>query len=68
MPSTPTNTFIHHYVDVFDLTAMQAATASCNSSEFSGKPLRLELIFTFLLNHVTEVCVLGQQLSLAEVD
>ena len=42
---------------------MQDATENCHYPELVGKPLRLELNFTFPLEHVTELNVLGERMS-----
>ena len=52
IPSIPTDDFKDHYVLVFDLTSMQEATENCHYPELVGEPLRLELIFTNLLENV----------------
>ena len=57
--STPIDNFKDHYVLVFDLTSMQDATENCHYPELVGEPMRLELNFTFLLENVTELIVLG---------
>ena len=53
--SIPIDNFKNHFVLVFDLTSMQDATDNCHYPELVGEPLRLELNFTFLLKHVTEL-------------
>ena len=60
--------FKDHYVLVFDLTSIKDATENCHYPELVGKPLRLELHFTFLLEHVTELIVLGERICLVAVD
>ena len=62
-PSIPIDNFKDHYVLVFDLTLMQVDTEKCQYPEFVGEPLRLELNFTFSLEHVTELIVLVEQMS-----
>ena len=57
IPSIPIDTFRDHYVLVFDLTSMQHAIENLHYPELDGKPLRLELNFTFPLEHVTELMV-----------
>ena len=42
---------------------MQDATGNCHYPELVGEPLRLELNFTFLLEHATELIVLGKRMS-----
>ena len=46
---------------MFDLTSMQDATGSCHYPEPVGEPLRQELNFTFPLEHITELIVLGDR-------
>ena len=53
---------------MFDLTSMQDATENCHYLEVVGEPLRLELNFTFPLEHVTELIVLGERMSSVAVD
>ena len=62
IPSIPIDNFKGYYALVFDLTAMQVATENCHYSELVGEPLRLELNFTFPLEHVTELIVLGKRM------
>ena len=57
-----------HYVLEFDLTSMQDATENFHYPEFVVEPLRLELNFTFPLEHVTELTVLGERMSSVAVD
>ena len=68
IPSIPTDNFKDHYVLVFDLTAMQDATENFHYPELAGEPLRLELNFTFPLEHVTELIVMGERMSSVAVD
>ena len=68
IPSIPNDKFKDHYVLVFDLTSMQDATENCHYPELVGEPLRLELNFTFPLEHVTELIVLGERMSSVAVD
>ena len=68
IPSIPIDNFKDHYVLVFDLTSMQDATENCHYPELVGEPLRLELNFTFLPKHVTELIVLGERMSSFAVD
>ena len=60
--------FKDHYVLVFHLTSMQDATENCHYPELVGESLRLELNFTFPLEHVTELIVLGGRMSPVAVD
>ena len=68
IPSIPIEKFKEHYVLVFDLTSMQDATENCHYPELVGEPLRLELNFTYPLEHVTEIIVLGERMSSVAVD
>ena len=68
IPSIPIDNFKDHYVLVFDLSSMQDATEICHYPELVGEPLRLELNFTFPLEHVTELIVLGERMSSVAVD
>ena len=71
IPSIPIDNFKDHYVLVvllFDLTSRQDATENCHYPELVGEPLRLELNFTFPLEHVTELIVLGERMSSVAVD
>ena len=67
-PSIPIDNFKDHYVLVFDLTSMQDATENCHYPELVAAPLRLDLNFTFALEHVTELIVLGERISSVAVD
>ena len=62
IPSIPIDNFKEHYVLVFDLTSMQDATEKCHYPELVGEPLRLELNFTFPLEHVTEIIILVERM------
>ena len=66
--SIPIDDFRDHYVLVFDLTSMQYATENCHYPELVGEPLTLELNFTNPLENVTELIVLGEQMSSVAVD
>ena len=68
IPSLPIDEFKEHYLLVFDLTSMQDATEICHYPELVGEPLRLELNFTFPLEHITELIVLGERMSSVAVD
>ena len=68
IPSIPIDDFKDHYVLVFDLTSMQDGTEICHYPELVGEPLRLELNFTFPLEHVTELIVLKERMSFVAVD
>ena len=66
--SFPIENFKDHCVIVFDLTSMQDASENFPYPEIVGEPLRLEINFTFPLEHVTELIVLGERLSSVAVD
>ena len=66
--SIPIDNFKEHYVLVLDLSSMQDATEICHYPELVKEPLRLELNFTFPLEHVTELIVLGERMSSVAVD
>ena len=68
IPSIAIDNFKDHFVLVFDLTSMQDATENCHYPELVGETLRLELNFTFPLEHVTELIVLGERMSSVAVD
>ena len=68
MPSIPINDFKKHYVLVFDLTSLQDATEKFHYPDIAREPLRLELNFTYPLEHVTELIVLGERMSWVAVD
>ena len=68
IPSTAIDNFKDHFVLVFDLTSTQDATGSFHYSELVGEPLRLELNFTFTLEHVTELIALGERMCSVAVD
>ena len=68
IPSISIDNFKDHYVLVFDLTSMQEATENFHHPELVGETLRLELNFTFPLQHVTELIVLGERMSSVAVD
>ena len=67
-PSIPIDNFEVHCVLVFDLTSMQDATVNCHYPELLGEPLRLELNFSFRLEHITELIVLEKRMSSVAVD
>ena len=66
--SIPFDKIKDHYVLVIDLTSMQDASENCHYTELIGEPLRLELNFTFPLEHITELIVLGERMSSVAVD
>ena len=64
IPSIPTDNFKIHKVLVFDLTSMQVAIENCQYPELIGEALRMELNFTFPLEHITKLLILGERVSL----
>ena len=68
IPSTIIENFEDHFVIVFHLNSMQDATEVWRYPELVGEPLRLELYFTFPLEHVTELNVLGERMSSVAVE
>ena len=68
IPSSPIDICKDHYVLVFDLTSMQDATRKCLYPKLVGKALRMELNFTFPLEHVPALIVLGEPMFSAAVD
>ena len=68
IPSVPIDNSEDHYVLMFDLTSMQDATENCHYPELVGEPLRPELNFTFPLQHVTELILVGKRMSSVAVD
>ena len=68
IPSILIDNFKDHYVLVFDLTSMQDADENCHYPELVGEPRMLELNFTFPIEHVTGLIVLGEQMSSVAVD
>ena len=68
IPSIPVYNFKDHYVLVFDLTSMQAATKHCHYPELIAEPLRLKLYFSSPLEIATEIIVMGERMSCVAVD
>ena len=67
-PPIPIDNFKNHYVLFFYLTSMRDATEICHNPEIVGEPLRLKLKLAFPLEHVTDLIVLGEQMSSVAVD
>ena len=57
----PIDIFKDHNLLVFDLTSVQDITEKCHSPELVGETLRLELFFTFPLEHVNKLIVMGNE-------
>ena len=53
---------------MFNLISMHAGTENCHNPELVGKPLRPEPYFTFHLEPVIELIVLGERMSSVAVD
>ena len=68
IPSIPIDNFKDHYILVSDLASRQDATEKFLYPELVGEPLRLQLNFTFPLEHVTEHIVLRKRMSSVAVD
>ena len=68
IPSFAIDNFKHHGVLVFDLSSVQDAIGNFHYQKLVGGSLRLELNFTFPLEHVTELIVLGERMSLVQND
>ena len=68
IPSIPIGNFKDHYVLLFDLTSIHDATEKFHYPELVGDPLRLDIKFTFPLEHVTELIVMEKQTSSVAVD
>ena len=60
--------FKDHNVLLSDLTSMQDPTENCHYPKPVGEPMRVELIFTFPLEHVTELNVLEERMPLVAVE
>ena len=68
IPSIPIDDFKDQYVLVFDLTSMQDTAKNCNYPEHVEEPLRPELSFTFHLENVNELIILGERIFSVAVD
>ena len=66
--SIPIGNFKIDFVLVFGLTWMQDATENSHYPGLVGEPQRLELYFTFLPEHVTELIVLGERMCSVTID
>ena len=62
-PALPLEDFQNCYHLVFELTSLQDAPEQLHYPELSGENLRLEMVFQFPLEQVTEVIVLGERLT-----
>ena len=67
-PAIPIDYFKNDWALAFDLTSMQNATGNCRCPDLVGEPLRLELNFTYPLEHVIQLNVLGERMSSVAVD
>ena len=68
VPSIPFDNFRDHFGLVFVLVSMQNATETFHCPELVGEPLRLELNFTFPLEHFGKLIVLGERMFFVEFD
>ena len=68
IPSIPIDNFKDQSVLVFDLTSMQDAIDYYHYPELVAETWRLELIFRFPLDHITESIVLPERMSSVAVD
>ena len=60
IPSIPIDNLVDHQLLISGLSSTIDATEHCHYPELVGDPLRLELSFSFALEHNTEVIVMGQ--------
>ena len=63
IPSIPVDKINNHLVIVFELTSVQHATEKCHYPKLFGQPPGQKLKFTFPLEHVTELNILGEPMS-----
>ena len=68
IPSISSDNCKNRCVLVFDLTSLQDATENFHFHELVRVPLRLEVNFTFPLEHVTGLIVLRDRKPLLAVD
>ena len=68
IPSIPIDSFKDHFVRVFLLASMRDASEICHNLELVREPMMLELNFTFPLERVTELIVLGEGMCSVAVD
>ena len=66
--SIPTHNFKDQYILVFNLNSTEDAAENSPYAELVEEPLKVELNFTFPLEHVTEVFVLGERMASVAVD
>ena len=67
-PSNPSYIFEDYFVLVFYLNSMHDATEKAKYPQLSEKPLILDLNFTFILDHVTELIASEEYMSSVTVD
>ena len=67
-PALPMEDFQNHYILVFDSTSLQDAAEQLHYPELSGESSRLEMLFQFPLEQVTEMIVLGERLQNIQID
>ena len=68
IPSIPMQNFKSHFMLVLQLTSIQEAIENCRNLELVGEPLRLELNVIYLMEHITQLIVLGERVSSVAVD
>ena len=68
IPSIPSYNLKNQDALVFDMNSMQDATEKCHYPALVKEPLRLELNFTFPLEQVTELVLLGERMFSVAVD
>ena len=68
IPSIPVDNFRDHYILVFEMTSMQYGTENGQYPELVGEPMRMELNFTFPLERLFELIVMGERMSSVAVD
>ena len=60
--SIPFGNFRDHYVVLRDLTSRQDATENCPFPELVGKLQKVEFVFAFPLEHVTDLSAFGENI------
>ena len=58
----------NHCILVFNLTSLKDAAEQLHYPELSGESLRLEMFFQFSLEQVTERIILGERLSIIQIE
>ena len=68
IPSILIHSFSDHYLLVFDLTSTQDATESFTYAELVEEPVRLELNFTFPVERIKKLILLGEGMFSVGID